>query len=75
MDVGGAKLVVERELCVGAGQCVLVAPEVFEQDDLDGRVVLLDPVPPEAADDPAVQEAVLRCPAGALSLSLGIGIG
>jgi len=69
MDMDGAKVVVERDVCVGAGQCVLVAPEVFEQDDIDGRVILLDPVPPGAADDPAVQEAVLRCPAGALSLS------
>ncbi|WP_026162783.1 ferredoxin [Kribbella catacumbae] len=52
-----------REVCVGAGQCVLAAPEVFDQDD-DGLVVVTAPDHP---DDAAVRDAVHLCPAGAIS--------
>ena len=40
------KVVVDQSRCVGAGQCVLVAPEVFDQRDEDGIVVLLQENPP-----------------------------
>lgn len=51
----------DRDRCVGGGQCVLAAPEVFDQDD-DGLVVVLqeDP-PPELAGD--VRTAAKLCPA------------
>lgn len=57
---------VDRELCIGAGLCVLAAPEVFDQGD-DGLVVVLVD---DALDDPddAVREAARRCPSGALTL-------
>ncbi|WP_410652917.1 ferredoxin [Amycolatopsis sp. cmx-4-54] len=55
------KLEVDRERCVGAGMCVLTAPEVFAQDDEDGRVRLLDRDPAEIGD------AVQLCPAGAIT--------
>ena len=58
---------VDRDVCVGAGQCVLAAPDVFDQSDEDGlSYVLLDPVPAEQAA--AVRDAVYRCPARAVSL-------
>ena len=57
---------VRRDRCIGAGLCVLAAPEVFDQAD-DGLVVLLSPQPPEQAAE-AIREAVRRCPSGALSL-------
>jgi ferredoxin len=60
---------VDRDLCIGAGLCVLAAPEVFDQAD-DGLVVMLTSQPAEATDD-AVREAVRRCPSGALSLREG----
>jgi ferredoxin len=49
------KVLVDHERCRGAGLCALTAPEVFDQDDADGTVVLLDSDPP-----PAVHEAVRR---------------
>ncbi|AGM03953.1 ferredoxin [Amycolatopsis keratiniphila] len=55
------KLEVDRERCVGAGMCVLTAPGVFEQDEEDGRVRLLDPEPAEIGD------AVQLCPAAAIT--------
>ncbi|SDD55201.1 ferredoxin [Glycomyces harbinensis] len=57
---------VDRERCVGAGMCVLTAADYFEQDDEDGRVVLLAD---EAEDcDTAIADAAALCPAGAITL-------
>lgn len=50
--------------CVGAGQCVLVAGAVFDQDD-DGIVTLLDSDPPPALHG-AVRRAATLCPARAI---------
>lgn len=53
---------VEPERCVGAGHCVLSAPQVFDQDESDGVVLLLDARPAPALAD-AVHEAADLCPA------------
>jgi ferredoxin len=54
--------------CVASGQCVLIAPEVFDQRDDDGMVILLDesPAPEHHA---AVREAALVCPSAAIRLT------
>jgi ferredoxin len=54
------------ESCVGAGQCVLAAPAVFDQDE-DGVAVLLDEAP-DRDEQEAVREAVDLCPSSALRL-------
>lgn len=61
------KIVANRDVCIGSGNCVLTDPEVFDQDD-DGLVEVVDDSP-EAARRPTVEEAVLRCPSQALSLA------
>lgn len=54
--------------CVGAGQCVMAAPEVFDQRDDDGMVVLLhDEVP--SGMEAEVREAAKLCPAMAIELA------
>lgn len=61
------KVSVEADKCVAAGQCVLLAPEVFDQREEDGVVVLLDEAPaPEHRG--AVREAAVVCPAAAIHL-------
>ncbi|MFB4349300.1 ferredoxin [Microbacterium sp. CR_7] len=60
-------VVVQTSACVGAGQCALVAPEVFDQDD-DGIVLLLEPKP-EGADADAATRAARLCPARAITLT------
>jgi ferredoxin len=53
--------------CVAAGQCVVAAPEVFDQRDEDGVAVLLDDRPgPDLID--GVKEAAALCPAAAIRL-------
>lgn len=57
----------DQELCVGSGQCVLTAPDVFDQRDSDALVELLDErPPPEQAD--AVRNAAAGCPAAAITV-------
>ncbi|MFC4563796.1 ferredoxin [Nocardiopsis mangrovi] len=61
------KVSVDEDKCCGAGQCVLLAPAVFDQRDEDGIVVLLDALPDEA-EHAAVREAADVCPAAAIAL-------
>lgn len=62
------KITVDEEKCCGAGQCVLIAPEVFDQRDEDGIVVLLDAAPPAERHE-EVRESAAVCPAAAIQLS------
>lgn len=64
------KISVDEEKCCGAGQCVLLAPEVFDQREDDGIVVLLDPEPGEELHD-VTREAASVCPAAAITVSEG----
>ncbi len=54
----------DRDACISAGNCVMVAEAVFDQDE-DGIVVLLNDEVPACEEDHA-REAVKLCPAGAL---------
>lgn len=60
------KLRVDAAKCCGSGQCVLAAPEVFDQDQ-DGIVILLvdEVAEGEVAD---VNEAVFSCPTAAIEI-------
>ncbi|MDP9842883.1 ferredoxin [Streptosporangium lutulentum] len=62
------KIIVDEDRCCGAGQCVLLAPEVFDQRDEDGIVVLLQEHPAEDQHT-VVREAAQVCPASAIELS------
>ena len=62
------KITVDAGSCVSSGQCVLLAPETFDQNDDDGTVVLLHDEP-SAAEQDAVRQAELTCPAAAIRLS------
>jgi ferredoxin len=63
------RITVDTDRCVGAGQCVLNAPAVFDQDD-DGVVeVLGHAVAPEDRD--AVDTAATLCPSGAITVHRG----
>jgi ferredoxin len=58
-----------RDVCIGAGMCVMTAPELFDQDD-DGFVVLLTGEVPEEEAGRA-RRAVANCPSGALRAADG----
>lgn len=58
---------IKPDTCIGAGQCVVSAPEVFDQGEDDGLVVVLNDVPPGGSYD-RVREAAKVCPARAIEL-------
>ncbi|MCX4552709.1 ferredoxin [Streptomyces sp. NBC_01387] len=62
------QIAVDTDKCCAAGQCVLAAPEVFDQRDEDGIVVVLNATPP-ADQHAAVEEAAQICPAAAITLT------
>ena len=59
------RVTIDQDKCVGAGQCVFAAPDVFDQRDDDGVVVLLDETPP-AEQWESTREAAHVCPALAI---------
>lgn len=59
-------ITVNRDLCIGSGNCARMVPEVFDQDD-EGLVTLLATDPRAAVA--RVRQASDTCPVGALSLS------
>jgi ferredoxin len=60
-------LSVDRDGCTSCGDCALTAPEVFDLDDDDAKVVLLLTHPPESTRV-AVEQAIRDCPAGVLAM-------
>ncbi|GAA5062064.1 ferredoxin [Streptomyces sp. SID10815] len=56
----------DRDKCIGSGQCVLAAPEWFDQDEDGIAVVLVESVPEKEWDE--VNRAAYTCPALAISL-------
>jgi ferredoxin len=61
-----SRVVVDREVCMGAGVCEMEAPEVFELD-ADGVLQVHGPTDLPAVGT-AVETAVRACPTGALQL-------
>jgi ferredoxin len=61
------RIVTDTGRCVGAGQCALTEPAVFDQSDEDGTVVLLtDHADGDVLEN--VREAVDLCPSQAIAL-------
>lgn len=63
-QVGGLKLRIDRELCVGFGDCVTGAPEAFALDD-EGLAVFKQP---EAVERARLLAACDACPVDALTV-------
>lgn len=56
------KIVVDRNLCIGAASCIGVAPEVFELDSENKSVVYSD----KGVDDETILLAAQSCPTRAI---------
>jgi ferredoxin len=57
---------VDRNLCMGSGQCLMYAPGTFDLDE-DSISTVVDPQGDSAAD---IQVAVDSCPTHAISLTV-----
>jgi len=58
------KIVVDRNLCIGAAPCVAIAGEVFELDE-EGKAIVINP---KGADDETILLAAQACPVRAILL-------
>ncbi len=56
------KVTVDRNLCIGVGNCVAYAPTVFKLDE-ENKAVVLDP---SSVDDDTLLEAAESCPENAI---------
>jgi ferredoxin len=61
------KIIADTGRCVGAGQCVLTEPELFDQSEDDGTIIVLNEKPEGELVEKA-REAARVCPSQALSL-------
>ena len=61
------KVIVDQDKCVSSGMCVMNSPDVFDQRDDDGVVVLLieNPSPDQAG---ITRSAAAACPALAIQI-------
>ncbi len=65
LETGGRqRAVVDRDACMGSGNCVYWAPAVFDLDD-DGIAFVGGDV---AGNEEAVEQAIGNCPTRAISL-------
>jgi ferredoxin len=64
------RVTANRDACIGAGQCVLSAPDVFDQEEDTGLVRVRTEQPPAEAHA-RVRGAAAWCPSGAISLAGG----
>jgi ferredoxin len=60
------KVFADRDVCIGAGMCVMTAA-IFDQDE-DGIVVIDDAEEVPAEEQQRVRNATSLCPSGALRL-------
>ena len=61
------RVTVAVERCGGAGQCTRTAPEVFDQDEDGGTVVVLEDEPPPQLHG-SVRRAAALCPNSVINL-------
>jgi ferredoxin len=61
------KVQADRDVCISAGNCVMVAGAVFDQDDDGIVVVLVDEIPADEEDH--ARQAVELCPSQALRVA------
>lgn len=62
-DVRGLRVEIDRDLCVGFGDCIDVAPEAFELDGEDVAVFTR----PESVDRERLLQACRSCPVDAIT--------
>ncbi len=55
---------VDRDLCIGVGNCVAIAPTAFKLDE-ENKAVVLEPA---SVDDDTLLEAAESCPVQAIIL-------
>ncbi len=56
-----------RDLCIGCSLCTSACPSVYEMDDEDKAIVIVDEVPADMEDE--VRQAADDCPTDAIEVT------
>ncbi|MER7762780.1 ferredoxin [Streptomyces sp. NPDC097619] len=64
---GDSGIAIDRDRCIGAGQCALTAPAVFTQDH-DGLSILRPDAEIRTGGHPLLREAARACPVAAITV-------
>ena len=64
-EIKVSKVVVLRDLCIGAAPCTIVAPDAFELDD-EGKAIVKEGW--ENTDGKTLLEAAKSCPVNAIEV-------
>lgn len=59
------RIIADKSRCIAAGQCVLKSPTLFDQQEEDGMVIVLNDNPSSEMRD-AARLAARVCPSGAI---------
>ncbi|MFY4720584.1 ferredoxin [Streptomyces sp. LaBMicrA B280] len=62
------RVTVDQERCCGSGMCALSAPDIFDQRESDGRVILRGRSVPPGREE-SVKIASDNCPCEAISVT------
>jgi ferredoxin len=65
LPAGDANVVIDRDACMGSGNCVYWAPAVFDLDD-DGIAIVVGDL---VGNQEAVRVAMENCPTSAIGIS------
>lgn len=60
----GLEIEIDRDTCMGSGNCTFAVPGVFALDD-EGVAVVVDP---GAGDEAAIEAAAANCPSKAIRI-------
>ncbi|MFY1623809.1 ferredoxin [Micromonospora sp. WMMD723] len=60
------RISIDRDSCIGSGQCILIAPGVFAQDEVGISYLL--PAGENGAESPSASEAETGCPVRAITV-------
>jgi ferredoxin len=60
------RISIDRDSCIGIGQCTLIAPDVFAQDDMGTSYLL--PADDSGPVNPLARQAEAGCPVQAITI-------
>src|SRR5690625_2964302 len=67
LEVDVMKIKITAGRCISSGNCTMQAPDLFDQSDEDGSVILRQSTPPPDLHD-AARRAAAACPALAIQI-------
>ena len=56
------KMVIDKNLCIGCGTCMVIAPKTFKLDN-EGKAEVIEPV---GDNETIIQDAIDSCPVAAI---------